>query len=220
MLAAPARALRDSSVTLALLLTWMATTASAQGASSPPSQNGLHATAAAGTISVSVDDAAAVRRAIWRLEIGWRFDPEWLRGVDVTQKLGLGVTGLRGIDPQEDTLGYSSVGFATRAVATRHHRLRPYLEGRWPEWHTAEIAGPSDTVSNYLGRGWSVSVGIEVPITPQGRGLDISLVWSRGRFTSLDTDPDDAPERDVRHTSVALLVGWFGRFTGISLPWR
>jgi hypothetical protein len=208
-------------VVSAILALAFASAAFAQGAPSEEPAIGLNAGVSFGMVAVSFDEADAVRHSSYRLEAGvklpaWRHG--WLRQLHLTPKLGLHATHIGGMDPDEDTYAYSSVDLAVRASYARW-RLRPFVEFRKGVTQTGERLSGGGRILNFKGAGKGVGAGIQVPISPTGRGVELGISVLDGAFDSYEFEAAVFPAQ-LRHRAVAFHVGWSGLFTGISLPWQ
>ena len=208
---------------LLVALLCCASAAHGQGASTPSASSaeplrGINAGVSFGGIAVAFDDEARVSHFAWRVEGGYRF-ALWgpLRPVRLTPKLSLLATHVGGMNPSKDSDAYASVDLALRATLAKW-RIRPYVEPR-KATQTAELLDRRSRILNYKGSGTAWSVGIEIPISPSGRGFELGVTVENGRFTEFEYQKAITPA-DVSHKAVAFHVGWSGPFTGISLPWR
>lgn len=192
-----------------------AASVAAQSSAASPRESGLHAGLAFGGADVSFGDAPGETHMAWRVDFGWRW--KW-KAIAITPKAGLISTHLRGMDPIGDSFAYANVDVALRVTALPRWRIRPYAEVRRGT-HTAERLDANADVLNYSGTGTAFGAGLEIPLTPQGRGLEIGFNMARGRYDDIELRRTHTPA-DLRSRSVSLFVGWSGRFTGISLPWQ
>lgn len=196
---------------------------------------GLFAGAAVSSTWVSFGDDDASGRWAVRLDFGYRFRElclPWLpvlcwqrvtalAPLRLTGGVTLVATDLRGMDPVRDRYAYANVDLALRASYTVQwgRELRPYVEMRRGT-RTAELVSPTGSETwNYSGPGTAIGAGLELPITPTGRGLDLGIVSSRGRFSQYEYlgDPTGV---DLPHRALIVHLGWSGPFSGISLPWQ
>ncbi len=180
--------------------------------------NGLHAGVSFGAIGVSFGEAERVSHFAWRVEGGYRF-ALWgpFRSIRLTPKVSLLATHVGGMNRSQDTYAYASVDVAVRATLAKW-RIRPYIDARKAS-QAAELLDDQSRILNYKGSGTAWSGGVEIPISPSGRGVELGVTIANGRFTEFEHQklPGAA---DLSHKSVAVHVGWSGSFTGISLPWR
>jgi hypothetical protein len=113
---------------------------------------------------------------------------------------------------------FSSVDVGPTLSYHLARRLRVYAFGRTGK-HTAEFEDDG-AVWNYAG-GWGTAagLGIEIPITREGRGLDLSVQWLQGRFGSRERLGELQPNVSVHYDAWRGAIGWSGPIT-ISAPWR
>jgi hypothetical protein len=177
---------------------------------------GLNAGVLLGVSSVAFGDGSDDRHFSWQLDFGYRIRMPW--GIRVTPKVLLLATHLRGMDVNRDAFAYSTLDVGVRATYARG-RVRPYVEPRRALVRTAELPESRSDVLNYRGGGTAWAFGVEVPLAPSGRGLDLSVAIARGRFTEAERAAVQQPV-SLRNRAVSVHVGWSGPFTGISLPWQ
>ena len=190
---------------------------------SPPAADtrGLVAGLALGGARVKVG-ATPDTRSVWNLSFGYRVgrDAGWLNRVRLTPQLELMATNLRGVDIGSQPFAYASLETSLRLSARMATRLRVFGDISRGLVQTAEVPLPDTRILNYSGsggRGWAV--GFEIPITPQGRGIEVRVHHVSGRFSQYEYQ-HDITAADMLHSATSVFVGWSGRFTGISLPWR
>lgn len=179
---------------------------------------GLHAGVSFGVIGVTFGDEDRVNHFAWRVEGGYRF-PLWgpLQAIRLTPKVSLLATHVGGMDPSKDTYAFASVDLAVRATFAKG-RIRPYIDARKAS-QAAERLDDQFHILNYKGSGTAWSGGVEIPISPSGRGVELGVTVANGRFTEFEHQKLPG-EADLSHKSITWHVGWSGSFTGISLPWR
>lgn len=182
---------------------------------------GLDAGAALGGVGVSFGDEDSSSHFTYRLDIGYRFriGRGRLERLRLTPKLSLTATHLRGMDPAKDEFAYSSLDLGVRATYASRRRFRPYVEPRRGITQTAERLDGASRILNYRGTGTAWAFGVEIPLAPSGRGVDIGMTFTRGRYTETEYQEILKPA-DLRHRAYSLHIGWSGPFTGISLPWQ
>jgi len=153
------------------------------------------------------------------IRIGFRarlpvFVPDAMRlGVDGS----LAITDFRGINTATEPYAFSSVDVGPTLSWRAACRLRVYAFGRMGK-HTAEFVDDG-AVWNYTARGSAAGLGIELPITPEGRGLDLSVQRLQGRFGSRERLGELQTNVSVRYHAWRGAIGWSGPIT-ISAPWR
>ena len=149
-----------------------------------------------------------------------------LPGGQATEALRLGldgsvtVTNIRGMR-DEDPYAFSSVDVGPTLSVRVMPKLRTYAFARIGT-QTAEFR-ENDDVWNYVAGwcGWptSVGVGLERPITHEGRGVDVAVQWLRGKFDSRELLGEPGTKPNLHYHAWRLTVGWSGPIN-ISLPWR
>lgn len=159
-------------------------------------------------------------RGMGGLRLGWRFGlpggiaPRVRFGPEVS----FAITDVGGLDTTSaDSYAFSQLGAGAQVSVRILHRLRVYGSGRIGKY-TTELIDVDDRLWNYSGTGSSIGGGVEVPITPVGRGLDLGLTYARGRFTRGERLRNDR-DTDVRFRAWAFHAGWGGPVT-IGLPWQ
>jgi hypothetical protein len=94
--------------------------------------------------------------------------------------------------------------------------LRLYGFGRYGGQRAEHL--DNHEIWNYAGSGWATGVGIEVPLTPHGYGIDLGVQLPNGTFT------DEERLKVIRGIRIPyrarmFYLGWGGPFT-IDLFWR
>jgi len=180
----------------------------------------LHGGLSMGTVGVRFDEGEVTWRPSYRLELGLRF-PVWhagpLRAVRLTPKIALDATHLSGMDPATDRYGYASVDVAVRATYAMW-RIRPYVETRMGS-QCAERADTAREILDFNGAGRGFGVGLEIPMSKSGRGLELGVTIRTGKFDRFEFHNIDSPA-DIHNRAITFHLGWSGRLTGISLPWQ
>jgi hypothetical protein len=127
------------------------------------------------------------------------------------------VTNIRGMRDQ-DPFAFASVDVGPTLSVRLLRRLRTYAFARAGK-QTAELRENGD-VWNYAA-GWATSMGggLELPITREGRGVDVAVQWLRGTFGSRERRGVVQPDVSMSYHAWRLAAGWSGPIT-ISLPWR
>jgi hypothetical protein len=154
------------------------------------------------------------------IRIGFRarlpvFVPDALRlGLDGS----LTVTDFRGMNTATEPYAFSSVDAGPTLSWRAARRLRVYAFGRMGK-HTAEFEDDGAVWNYAAGWGTAAGLGIEIPITPEGRGLDLSVQWLQGRFGSRERLGELQPNVSVHYDAWRGAIGWSGPIT-ISAPWR
>ena len=141
-----------------------------------------------------------------------------LRPLRLTFHVAFMATDLRGMDPERDTYSYSHLDFGVRATYALANEWRPYLTARMGSRTTEQLGAPNE-VWNRVGSGSAFGAGLEIPVSPSGRGLDVGVTFLGGRFTEYEFMKTVTPS-ELSHRAVSFYVGWTGPFTGISLPWQ
>jgi hypothetical protein len=220
---------------LASLFPLLATAGAAQEGAATKERNhyGLSAGAAAASTWVGFDGGGETQRGAGRLDLGYRFPHacvSWLpllcwqridalRPLRLTAGLTFVATDVRGMNPANDRYAYSNVDFGLRASYPVIGPMRVFVEARQGK-KTAELVAPdSANVWNYYGNAVTTGAGVEIPITPRGRGLEVGVSRARGRFDTYEYLEDLFPA-DRAHSAWMVHVGWSGPFTGVSLPWQ
>lgn len=208
----------------------LATAGHAQG----PDRNydGLVAGLGVSRVYLALGDAADYAKMGGQFDIGYRMAQLclvdvpvlcWqryapLRPLRVTAHLAFLATDLRGMDPERDRYAYALLNVGLRMSYALGNDLRPWVLLRTGS-HTAETVGAPNEVWNRVGTGTALGVGIEIPLTPTGRGLDVGITRSNGRFTEYEFMKTVTPW-ETKFRAMVFHVGWTGPFTGISLPWQ
>ncbi len=188
-------------------------------------------------VSVSFDDARAqTEKGLW-VHFGVRMSPfavvcgdapsgfcSELSAITVTPHVAYGATHLRGMNPESDPFAFSTTDAQSIQVSYElTKRIRPLFVMRRGR-STAELFENGDYV-NYWGSATNTGFGFEVPITPRGRGLEITFLHSVGAFDTKETRDRAQKVKTIgpankSFRAVALQVGWSGPFSGVSLPWQ
>ena len=139
-----------------------------------------------------------------------------------TMRLGLdgaiAITDFGGVNTTKETYAFSSADVGPTLSVRVARRVRTYAFMRTGK-HTAEFV-EDGVVWNYAaGLGTATGLGVELPITPEGRGLDVSVQWLRGRFGSRERLGVIEPSATLRYDAWRATIGWSGPMT-ISAPWR
>ncbi len=148
----------------------------------------------------------------------------WLSRFTVAPHASLGATHLQGINPQAGESAFSSFEvLGVRAGLPITRRIVPYVLYRRGT-HSSEQFENGDVV-NLWGPGSTRGAGIEVPLTPLGRGFSIAWTEQRGRFDSVETRDVVQQRKVISRTSrpfraTAWQIGWSGPFTGVTWPWQ
>jgi hypothetical protein len=194
---------------------------------------GLWAGAAVASTWVGIGDGETSGRWGGRFDFGYRARQvcinwmpllcwqrvSWLKPLRLTGGLTLFATDVRGMDPERDDYAFSNVDFTARASYPSVGEKRLYVEARRGT-RTAELLAPNRTETwNYSGSGVTLGWGIEIPITPSGRGLEIGVTYGKGRFTKYEFLELEYPA-DLAYRATVVHVGWSGPFSGASLPWQ
>lgn len=206
----------------------------AQDSASAPARNfhGLTAGIAVARTSVGFAGGSATSKGGARLDLGYRFHEicrsliplcwqrvSWLKPLRLTGGITLIATDIRGMDPDKDTFAYSNVDFGLRASYAQSRRLRYYGEFRIGK-KTAELLAPDRlTMWNYAGTAKTMGAGIELPWFDSGRGFELGVSWTKGRFTTYEYFEEEFAA-NLSHSARVIHFGWSGPFTGISLPWQ
>ena len=170
-------------------------------------------------MSLSRADGGGGERGGGGIRIGFRarlpaFVPDAVRlGLDAA----LAITDFRGVNSATEPYAFSSFDVGPTLSVRAARRLRAYAFGRMGK-HTAEFVDDG-AVWNYAARGSAVGLGVELPITPEGRGLDLSLQRLQGRFGSRERLGELQPNVSLRYHAWRGAIGWSGPIT-ISAPWR
>lgn len=175
--------------------------------------------------SMELGDAPSASRNGMSIRMGLRICVLCALGVKrltVTPGLVYGITDLRGVDPPDEPYAFSRLDFGAQVAYTiPRARLRPYVS-LWPAARrTTEVATAGSTIQNYRDTSGdpATTFGLEIPITPEGRGIDINFTAFRGSFT--EREPSDIPAgSQLKYKGRVISIGWSGPFTGAGLPWR
>lgn len=154
-----------------------------------------------------------------RVGTRWRvpFAPALRQRVRWGVELAYGATDLRGMDEQRDAFAFSHLDAGLLASFRGVPGFpRLYVFGRGGN-RTAERID-AGSVWNYAGTGHALGAGIEVPLTPRGRGLDVGVQRLAGDFTSAERLRVKRTI-DVGYRAWMLYAGWSGPLT-IGLPWQ
>ena len=143
--------------------------------------------------------------------------------LSVTPGLSFNATDVRGLDSLSDTYAFSRLDGNVRiAYRIAQLPLRPYVSVRAVSVRSSELREPAPAgVTNYSGNVADdrVAYGVEFPHFPGGGGLDVSVTPVKGRFTRSGKQ-ELAPASHVPYHGYMVSLGWTGKFTGSSLPWR
>lgn len=182
---------------------------------------GMVGSAFAATTWLSLPQASTKQRGGGGLRIGFRArtsrSPGWNRirwGLDGS----VIVTDLEGMNPEKDPFAFSSadVGPALSVRVAGH--LRTYAHLRFGK-QTMELA-ENDQIWNYAAGGAAnLGLGLELPLTPEGRGVDVAIHYLRGEFGSRERLGILETGTRVRYHAWRVALGWSGPMT-ISAPWR
>lgn len=198
---------------------------------------GLSGSLAFSRTSLAFDSAAARARAGATVRLGLRVcalclvDVEWLT---ITPALAFGITDVRGMSRDEDPYAFSRLDAGVQVGARLHRRARPYVAWWFKNKRTAQIErdtltygepGPArdndwpiDFVDPSGGDAWTV--GVEIPITPRGRGFDLSFTTLRGTFTENEFRRKVIPAMRLGYRGWTASLGYSGPFTGAGLFWK
>jgi hypothetical protein len=177
-----------------------------------------------GSVSAGMSDAkigsVSDRHTTWGFDFGWRFDlpSKLLSRISVTPKFSMTATHLRGLGESDGPFAYASFGLGLRTTF-RVSKVRVFFDAL-RESQTAELPAANQQSLNYSGPshlGWGA--GVEIPLTKQGRGIQIGVRRETGTFSSVEKQGVET-NATLEHRATVMFVGWCGRFTGISLPWR
>jgi hypothetical protein len=207
-------------------------TAAAQAQSVDRNYDGLVAGLAVSRVDLALGDASWSAKMGGQFDLGYRmtqFCPVnlpvlcWqryapLQPLRVTAHIAFLATDLRGMDPESDRYAYAHLNFGLRFTYALANEMRPYLTLRTGS-HTAETVGAPNEVWNRVGSGTAFGLGLEIPLTPTGRGLDIGFTHSKGNFAEYEFMKTVTPW-ETKFRAVVFFIGWTGPFTGISLPWQ
>jgi hypothetical protein len=145
-----------------------------------------------------------------------------VKRLTLTPGLAYGITDVRGLDVEREPYAFSRLDFGAQLAYTiPATRLRPYVSIWTKPQRTSELPGPQGSVQNYQDKGGvrAYSYGLEIPLTPEGRGLDISVTPIKGVFT--EREPLAIPPGgEIPYRGHIISIGWSGPFTGAGLPWR
>jgi hypothetical protein len=142
--------------------------------------------------------------------------------VQITPNFQLGATHLRGITDEPGKGSFATAEAGARLGVLVHSKVVPFVTGAFGTHSTEQYEGQ---VANLWGRGASVGVGVALPWTRLGRGLELALVQHRGDFTKreiLNAARTEKAITDINRSfsGWSLAVGWSGPFTGVTWPWQ
>jgi hypothetical protein len=188
-------------------------------------------------MSVAFDGGRAERNSGVALHFGARLTPPpWLcdssrsvacravRRLQVTPHVAIAATHLRGLNPATDRYAFSYVDkFGLKAAYPVRPRFRLTAILRTGA-RAAELSENNDVV-NYWGAGSTIGGGLEIPLTGEGRGVELAVVRTTGRFDQREIRNAVLGEKEIQPAdlpfrAVAIQIGWSGPFTGITPPWR
>ena len=171
-------------------------------------------------MTLSRGGASVGERGGGGIRIGFRarlpdFVPDAVRlGLDAS----VTITDFLGLNTSEETYAFSSADIGPTLSVHVARRVRVYAFGRTGK-HTAEFVDDGAVWNYAAGLGTSTGLGVELPITPEGRGLDVSVQWLHGRFGSRERLGVIEPSASLRYSAWRGTIGWSGPMT-ISAPWR
>lgn len=143
-----------------------------------------------------------------------------IKRLTITPGLAYGFTDLRGLDVGDEPYAFSRLDFGVQAAFTiPGTRVRPYVS-IWPKaQRTSELANANGSVENYKDEDGesATTYGIEVALTREGRGLDLSVTSLEGVFRK---NEPSTPLPPIPYKGRVISIGWSGSFTGAGLPWR
>lgn len=180
---------------------------------------GLTGFVVGGATQLSLGGGPAKGRGLGGLRLGWRFAlprnaAPWLR---FGPEVAFAVTDVGGMDSTSDAFSLGHLDGGLQASARLRPRLRLYGVGRYGK-RAIELIDADQQVWNYAGGGYAAGGGIEIPLRPSGRGLDVGVNYLSGRFTRADR-LKVYRDIDVAYQAWVFHLGWGGPVT-IGLPWQ
>jgi hypothetical protein len=180
---------------------------------------GLWGAAEVSRTSLAFQPAAAESRPAVGIRVGTRFPVPGMRALSWLRygvELAYGATDLFGMDERRDPFAFSHLDVGVQASVHPPSLPRVYAFARWGK-RTAERLD-AGLLWNYAGGGAAVGSGVEIPITPQGRGLDVGIHRLTGTFTTAER-LSTTRDVDLGYRAWMLYLGWSGPLT-IALPWQ
>jgi hypothetical protein len=169
---------------------------------------------------LSVPGIATNRRGGGGLRIGFRARTSRSRGWNRI-RYGLDgsviVTDLEGMS-DDDPFAFASADVGPTLSLRVFRRVRSYATWRVGK-QTMELRENGQVWNYAAGFASNVGLGVELPITPEGRGFDVGVQWLRGRFGSRDMPGLLETGTSVEYHAWRFNLGWSGPMT-ISAPWR
>lgn len=145
-----------------------------------------------------------------------------VKRLTLTPGLAYGITDVRGLDVGEEPYAFSRLDFGAQLAYTiPATRLRPYISAWTKPQRSSELPGPQGSVQNYRDKDGdrAFTYGVEIPLTREGRGLDLSVTPVKGIFR--EREPLPIPTNGtIPYRGHIISIGWSGPFTGAGLPWR
>jgi hypothetical protein len=118
---------------------------------------------------------------------------------------------------EDDATAFSSLDAGLRVSYRAGRHLRPFVAVRTGNRFAERME--SGALINYSGSGRGWGAGIEIPVTPLGRGPELALYRLSGRFDTTEAMRREAPV-DVEYEAWSVSLSWSGPFTGSTPPWR
>lgn len=153
------------------------------------------------------------------------------RKLSATPGITLNFTDVRGMTRGKDPFAFSRLDFGVQVAwevgSVRLYAMPLFMNGRTTEIErdTVTRGEPVDSSRiwplNYIDENgkFTGAFGLEIPITPQGRGLDISVTPAvRGNFEKYEFRSIMTPTK-LGYKGWVVTVAWSGPFRG-GLPWQ